>query len=101
MATIRRSGSGWQTFIRKKEYLGPRSKTFTSQAAAKLWANAVEGSLKRPTELDQPPPQFLKEAIDLFIEGPLQEHRSGHSEPPLTNKTSINSIFVLGCFSRK
>ena len=80
MATIRRSGSSWQALIRKKKYLGPRSKTFNSQAAAKLWANAVEGSLKRPEQLDQPPPQILKEAIDLFIDGPLQEHRSGHNE---------------------
>ncbi len=80
MATIRRSGSGWQTLIRKKQYQGPRSRTFTSQAAAKLWANAVESSLKRPEKLDQPPPHILKEAIDLFIDGPLQEHRSGHNE---------------------
>jgi hypothetical protein len=80
MATIRRSWSGWQALIRKKQSLWPRSKTFTSQAAAKLWANAVEGSLKRPEQLDQPTPQILKEAIDLFIEGPLQEHRSGYNE---------------------
>ena len=80
MATIRRSGSGWQALIRKKEYVGPKAKTFRSKAQAQLWANAVEGSLKRPEQLDQPPPQILKEAIDLFIEGPLQEHRSGHNE---------------------
>jgi len=66
MATIRRSGSGWQALIRKKKYQGKASKTFSSKAAAKLWANAVEGSLKRPEQLDQPPPQILKEAIDLF-----------------------------------
>jgi len=29
MATIRRRGSGWQALIRKKQYLGPRSKIFT------------------------------------------------------------------------
>ena len=74
MATIRRSGSCWQALIRKKEYVGPKAKTFRSKAQAQLWANAVEGSLKRPEQLDQPPPQILKEAIDLFIEGPLQEH---------------------------
>jgi len=28
MATIRRSGSGWQALIRKKEYLGPKAKDF-------------------------------------------------------------------------
>ncbi len=64
----------------KKEYVGPKAKTFRSKAQAQLWANAVEGSLKRPAELDQPPPQIHKEAIDLYIEGPLQEHRSGHNE---------------------
>ena len=80
MATIRRSGSGWQALIRKKQYRGQIAKTFRSKAQAQLWANAVEGSLKRPAELDQPPPQILKEAIDLFIEAPLQEHCSGHSE---------------------
>jgi len=45
-----------------------------------LWANAVEGYLKRPEQLEQPPPQILKEAIDFFIDGPLQEHRSVHNE---------------------
>ena len=54
MATIRRSGSGWQALIRKKEYVGPKAKTFSSKAQAQLWANAVEGSLKRPEQLDQP-----------------------------------------------
>ena len=81
MATIRRSGSGWQALIRKKEYVGPKAKTFRSKAQAQLWANAVEGSLKRPAELDQPPPtQNLKEAIDLFIDGPLRLHLNGHNE---------------------
>ena len=80
MATIRRSGSGWQALIRKKEYVGPKAKTFRSKAQAQLWANAVEGSLKRPEELGQQPHQILKEAIDLFIEGPLLEHLSGHNE---------------------
>ncbi len=80
MATIRRSGKGWQALIRKKQYKGPKAKTFSSKNQALLWANAVESSLKRPAQLDQPPPQTLKEAIDLFIVGPLQEHRSGHNE---------------------
>ncbi|ABX08312.1 tyrosine-type recombinase/integrase [Prochlorococcus marinus] len=80
MATIRRSGKGWQALIRKKQYQGPKAKTFSSKSQAQLWANAVEGSLKRPTQLDQPPPQILKEAIDLYIDGPLQKHRSGHNE---------------------
>ena len=63
MATIRKGGKGWQALIRKKNYLGPKSKTFQTKAQAQLWANAVEGSLKRPEQLDQPPPQILKEAI--------------------------------------
>ena len=80
MATIRRRGSGWQALIPKKQYQGQTSKTFTLQATAKLWVNAVEGSLKRQAELDQPPPQILKEAIDLFFEGPLQENRICNSD---------------------
>ena len=47
MATKSRSGSGWQALIRKKEYVGPKAKTFRSKAQAQLWANAVEGPLKR------------------------------------------------------
>ncbi len=31
MATIRRSGKGWQALIRKKDYLGPKAKTFRSK----------------------------------------------------------------------
>ena len=80
MATIRRSGSGWQALIRKKKYQGQTSKTFSSKAAAKLWANAVESSLKTPFKLDLKPPQIFREAIDLFIQGPLQDHRSGANE---------------------
>ena len=80
MATIRKGGKGWQVLIRKKQYQGPKSKTFASKSQALLWANAVESSLQRPVQLDQPPPQTLKEAIDLYIDGPLQEHRSGHNE---------------------
>ena len=71
MSTIRRSGSGWHALIRKKEYVGPKAKTFRSRAQAQLWANAVEGALKRPKSLDQQPPQFLKDAIDLFMEHSL------------------------------
>ncbi len=80
MATIRRSGSGWQALIRKKQYQGQRSKTFRSQAAAKQWANAVESSLQRPSKLALKPPQTFQEAIDLYIQGPLQDHLSGHNE---------------------
>ncbi len=80
MATIRRSGSGWQALIRKKKYQGQTSKTFSSKAAAELWANAVESSLKTPAKLDLKPPQILREAIDLYIQGPLQDHRSGANE---------------------
>ena len=80
MATIRRSGSGWQALIRKKKYQGKKAKTFSSKSQALLWANAVESSLQRPVQLDQPPPQILKEAIDAYIDGPLKDHRSGHNE---------------------
>ena len=80
MATIRRSGSGWQALIRKKQYQGQTSKTFSSKAAAKLWANAVESSLETPAKLDLKPPQIFREAIDLYIQGPLQDHRSGFYE---------------------
>ena len=67
MATIRRSGKGWQALIRKKQYQGQKAKTFSSRSQALLWANAVEGSLKRPEQLDQPPPQILKDGIDLIV----------------------------------
>ncbi len=80
MATIRRSGSGWQALIRKKKYQGQTSKTFSSKAAAKLWANAVESSFKTPFKLDLKPPQIFREAIDLYIQGPLQDHRSEANE---------------------
>ena len=80
MATIRRSGSGWQALIRKKQYQGQASKTFSSKAAAKLWANAVESSLKTAAKLDLKPPQIFREAIDLYIQGPLQDHLGGVNE---------------------
>ena len=47
MATIRRSGSGWQVLIRRKNYVGPRSKTFLSKDLAESWADAVEERTKK------------------------------------------------------
>ena len=67
MATIRRSGSGWQALIRKKKYQGQTSKTFSSKAAAKLWANAVESSLKTPEKLNLKSPKTDREIIELCI----------------------------------
>ena len=47
MATIRRSGSGWQVLIRTKNYVGPKSRTFLSRDLAESWADAVEGRTKK------------------------------------------------------
>ena len=47
MATIRRSGSGWQVLIRRKNYVGPRSRNFLSRDLAQSWANAVEERTKK------------------------------------------------------
>ena len=93
MATLRRSGSGWQALIRKKQYLGPKAKTFRSKAQAQLWANAVEGSLKRPAELDQPPPQILKEAIDIWPHTfPAKFHRQiSNNQEDASNLLEKNS----------
>ena len=60
MATIRKGGKGWQALIRKKNYLGPKSKTFQTKSQAQLWANAVEGSFNRPKGLTEEPPQISK-----------------------------------------
>ena len=59
-----------------KKYQGQTSKTFSSKAAAQLWANAVESSLKTPSKLDLKPPQTFQETIDLYIQGPLQDNRN-------------------------
>ncbi len=80
MATIRKSGQGWQALIRKKDYLGPKSKTFPSKSQAQLWTNAVESSLQISTQLTDRAPKIFQEAIDLYVQGPLQSHRSGHNE---------------------
>ena len=80
MATIRKGGKGWQALIRKKNYLGPKSKIFQTKSQAQLWANAVERSFKKPKGLAEKPPHIFKEAIYSFIEGPLKSHRSGHNE---------------------
>ena len=61
MATIRRSGSGWQVLIRRKNYVGPRSRTFHSKDLAQSWANAVEGRTKKVLN---DIPVTLGEAID-------------------------------------
>jgi len=47
MATIRRSGSGWQVLIRRKNYVGPRSRNFLSRDLAQSWADAVEERTKK------------------------------------------------------
>ena len=74
MATIRKSGSGWQALIRKKQYTGPKAKTFPTKSQAQLWADVVESSLKPPKGLTDKPPELFQEAIESYIEGPLKHH---------------------------
>ena len=80
MATIRKGGKGWQALIRKKNHVGPLSKTFPTKSQAQLWADGVESSLKLPKGLSERPPKIFKEAIEAYIDGPLNQHRSAHNE---------------------
>ena len=77
MATIRRSGSGWQVLIRRKNYVGPRSRTFLSRDLAQSWADAVEEKTKK---VFKDIPFTLGEAINDYINGPLLLHRSAENE---------------------
>ena len=77
MATIRRSGSGWQVLIRRKNYVGPRSRTFLSRDLAESWANAVE---ERTKKVFNEIPLTLGDAINDYINGPLLLHRSAENE---------------------
>ena len=77
MATIRRSGSGWQALIRRKNYVGPRSRTFLSRDLAESWADAVE---ERTKKVFRDIPITLGEAINDYINGPLLMHRSAENE---------------------
>ncbi|MDC3142256.1 site-specific integrase [Prochlorococcus sp. AH-716-I17] len=77
MATIRRSGSGWQVLIRRKNHVGPRSRTFLSRDLAESWADAVEERTKRVLN---DIPVTLGEAINDYINGPLMLHRSAENE---------------------
>ena len=77
MATIRRSGSGWQVLIRRKNYVGPRSRTFLSRDLAESWADAVED---RTRKIFPDIPVTLGDAINDYINGPLLLHRSAENE---------------------
>jgi integrase len=77
MATIRKSGSGWQVLIRRKNYVGPRSRTFISKDLAQSWADAVE---ERTKKVFRDVPITLGEAINEYINGPLLMHRSAENE---------------------
>ena len=77
MATIRRSGSGWQVLIRRKNYVGPRSRTFLSRDLAQSWADAVE---ERTKKVFRDVPITLGEAINDYMNGPLLLHRSAENE---------------------
>ena len=77
MATIRRSGSGWQVLIRRKNYVGPRSRNFLSRDLAESWADAVE---ERTKKVFPNIPITLGEAINDYINGPLLLHRSAENE---------------------
>ena len=59
MATIRRSGSGWQVLIRRKNYVGPRSRTFLSRDLAQSWADAVEDRTKKVFRISPSPYRYL------------------------------------------
>ena len=73
MATIRRSGNGWQVLIRRKNYVGPKSRTFLSRDLAQSWADAVE---ERTKKVLYDIPVTLGEAINDYMNGPFLLHRS-------------------------
>ena len=87
MATIRRSGSGWQVLIRRKNYVGPRSKTFLSRDLAQSWADAVE---ERTKKVFRDIPITLGEAINDYINGPLLLHRSAENEKSTFKRPNRN-----------
>lgn len=97
MATIRKSGNGWQALIRRKGHKGPKSKTFNSRQRAEIWAKAQE-TLLEPKAAGLPsPPLTLADAIERFIAGPLQSHRSAANEAyPLraTAESWLGSVLV-------
>jgi integrase len=97
MATIRKSGSGWQALIRRKGHNGPKSKTFQTRFQAESWAKATEEQL-RPQRIGQAVvPLTLSDAIEAFIEGPLKSHRSAANELyPLraTAKSWIGNVLL-------
>jgi len=73
MATIIRSGNDWQVLIRRKNYIGPRSRTFLSRDLAQSWADAVEDRTKN---IFPDIPITLGEAIFQYINSPLLLNRS-------------------------
>ena len=73
MATIRRSHSGWQVLIRRKNYVRPRSRNFLSRDLAQSWADAVE---ERTKKVFRDIAITLGEAINDYVNGPLLMHRS-------------------------
>ena len=77
MATIRRSDSGWQVLIRRKNYVGQRSRTFLSRDLAESWADAIEDRTRR---IFPDIPVTLGDAITDYINGPLLLHRSAENE---------------------
>ena len=77
MATIRRSGIGWQVLIRRKNYLGSRSRTFLSKDLAQSWADVVE---ERTKKVFRDIPITLGDAIIDYINGPLRLYRSAENE---------------------
>ena len=77
IATIRRSGNGWQVLIRRKNHVGPKSKTFLSRDLAESWADAVED---RTRKIFPDIPVTLGDAINDYINGPLLLHRSAENE---------------------
>lgn len=80
MATIRKSGRGWQALIRRKGHQGPKSKTFATRKQAEIWAMAMEGVLETKDPALPSAPYTLAEAIEGFISGPMQGHRSAANE---------------------
>ena len=90
MATIRKSGNGWQALIRRKAHQGPKSKTFTSRKQAEIWANAQEAALEPRAGVLPSAPLTLAEAIERFIAGPLQGHRSAANEVYPLRATAVS-----------
>ena len=95
MATFTKRGKNWLVQVRRKGYT-PQTRTFSTKAAAEVWAREQEGRIDRalaPTNIRLLKNTALRDVLDRYLKEVTPTKRSQYSETARLKKVLREQVF--------